>query len=320
MKRTLLSILIIGFLLLSACGAPAAPPAEAPPTPPPAEEPTPITYTLSVSVSPSGAGSVSPSSGQYEEGTQVTLTATAASGYIFDYWNGDASGSVATITITMNSDKSIIAHFADTTPPVISEVDASHITESNITINWVTNEPATSQVEYGETDDYGSTTLLDEELVTSHNVTLTELELKTTYHFRVKSVDEAGNEVLSDDYTFTTKTTKELVLLMLYSGITIGGRVHQLSFGLFNGSSQTITVTKVEIFDEHGEVVFTMSKSDIEETWGGGEVDAGESLSAGISFGSPPPTTEVEDWQVKWYCLDVNGTKFTVEGEYSSLP
>ncbi|MBA7482641.1 hypothetical protein ES705_18294 [subsurface metagenome] len=311
MKRTLLSILVIGILLLGACGAPTAPPVEAPPVP--------TIYTFSVSVSPSGAGSVSPSGSQYEEGTQVTLTATPTSGYTFDYWDGDASGSSATITITMDSDKSIIAHFADTTPPVVLGVDISHITESRAIITWETDELTTSQVEYGRSDAYGSIKTLDGELTASHSVTLTELKPETAYHFRVKSVDEAGNEALSDDHTFTTKTTKELLSPMLYSGITIGGRVHQLSFNLFNGSSQTITVTKVEIFDEHGDVAFTMSKSDIVETWGSGEVDVGQSLSAGISFGIPPSTTEVEDWQVKWYCLDTNGVKFTVEGKYSQI-
>lgn len=116
MKRILLLVLVISVLLLGASGCPStAPSTEAPP----AEEPALTTYTLSVSVSPSGAGSVSPSSGQYEEGTQVTLTATAASGYTFDYWDGAASGSEATITFTMDSDKSIVAHFADTTPPPV---------------------------------------------------------------------------------------------------------------------------------------------------------------------------------------------------------
>ncbi|MBA7574889.1 hypothetical protein ES708_16704 [subsurface metagenome] len=43
MKRILLSILVIGILLLSACGTPSAPTAEAPPTAPPAEQPTPTT-------------------------------------------------------------------------------------------------------------------------------------------------------------------------------------------------------------------------------------------------------------------------------------
>lgn len=69
------------------------------------------TYTLTTNVSPSGANSVSPSGGEYESGVQVTLTASPASGYIFDHWTGDASGATATITITMNSDRSVTAHF-----------------------------------------------------------------------------------------------------------------------------------------------------------------------------------------------------------------
>lgn len=69
------------------------------------------TYTLSVSVSPSGAGSVSPAGGKYESGEQVVLTASPATGYTFDHWWGSASGSSPTITITMDSDKSITANF-----------------------------------------------------------------------------------------------------------------------------------------------------------------------------------------------------------------
>ena len=69
------------------------------------------TYTLSVSVNPPQAGSVSPSSGEYESGVQVTLTATPASGYTFDYWDDAASGSSNTVTITMNSNKTVTAHF-----------------------------------------------------------------------------------------------------------------------------------------------------------------------------------------------------------------
>ena len=112
MKRILLSILVVGNLLLSACGAPAtAPQVEAPVTPPPTEQHAPSTYTLSVSVSPSGAGSVSPPDGQYDEGTQVTLTATAASGYVFDHWSGDVTGASSSVTITMDRDKSVTAHF-----------------------------------------------------------------------------------------------------------------------------------------------------------------------------------------------------------------
>ncbi len=69
------------------------------------------TYTLSVSASPSGTGSISPYGGEYESGAQVTLTASPASGYTFDHWSGSASGTTSTVTITMDSDKSLTANF-----------------------------------------------------------------------------------------------------------------------------------------------------------------------------------------------------------------
>ena len=77
--------------------------------------PTP-TYRLSVSVNPPQAGSVSPSGGEYESGVQITLTATPASGYSFDYWKDPASSSSNTVSsdtviISMNSHKGIIAYF-----------------------------------------------------------------------------------------------------------------------------------------------------------------------------------------------------------------
>ncbi len=80
--------------------------------------PTP-TYTLNVNVNPPQAGSVSPVGGEYESGEQVTLTASPASGYTFDYWEGAVSGSSNTVTVTMNSNKTITARFkvAELEPP-----------------------------------------------------------------------------------------------------------------------------------------------------------------------------------------------------------
>jgi len=93
--------------------------------------PTPIpTYTLSVSVSPSGAGAVSPLGSVYDAGVQVTLTASPASGYIFGYWSGSASDTTPTVTITMDSDKSLTANFETAPPDAISWDEAkNHIGE-----------------------------------------------------------------------------------------------------------------------------------------------------------------------------------------------
>ncbi len=75
-----------------------------------------IQYTLTTSVTGSGSIQLSPAGGLYDEGTQVSATAVAGSGYHFVSWGGDVSGTDATIALTMDADKSIIAAFeADTT-------------------------------------------------------------------------------------------------------------------------------------------------------------------------------------------------------------
>jgi hypothetical protein len=70
-------------------------------------------YTLTVTISPSGKGTVTknPNLTQYPANTVVTLTASAISGWDFDYWGGAASGTNPTVQVTMNADKSVTAYF-----------------------------------------------------------------------------------------------------------------------------------------------------------------------------------------------------------------
>ncbi len=77
---------------------------------------SPIYYTLTVNTQGSGTVSLSPSGGTYESGTVVTLTANPASGWYFDEWSGDKSGSINPTTITMSRDKSVTAHFTENDP------------------------------------------------------------------------------------------------------------------------------------------------------------------------------------------------------------
>jgi len=96
----------------------------------------------------------------------------------------------------------------DEASPEISDVSVSEVTETSAQVTWTTDEESTSYVEYGETDQYGFLEGEDE-LVKSHTVELTSLKSNTTYHFIVKSDDEAGNESLSDDSTFQTLAIEE---------------------------------------------------------------------------------------------------------------
>jgi len=106
-------------------------------------ESTTQTYALTTRVDPPGAGSISPSGGKYESGIQITLTATPTSGYTFDYWAGSASGTSPTVTITMDSDKSLTAHFKSTTSKILFSDDFSD--ESS---GWVTYDESDGRVIY----------------------------------------------------------------------------------------------------------------------------------------------------------------------------
>jgi hypothetical protein len=68
----------------------------------------------------------------------------------------------------------------------------------------MTDKLADSQVDYGSTSSYGSTTMLDPTLVTIHIVTLIGLRNGTTYHYRVKSRDTSGNLAISPDNSFSS--------------------------------------------------------------------------------------------------------------------
>ena len=68
---------------------------------------------LNVTASPAAAGTVtkSPSANYYAPKTAVQLTAKANEGWKFVGWEGDATGSTETISVTMDKEKSVVAKF-----------------------------------------------------------------------------------------------------------------------------------------------------------------------------------------------------------------
>src|SRR3989344_635013 len=100
----------------------------------------------------------------------------------------------------------VIVVTGDTTAPVISAIGAN-TTNTTATITWTTNEPATSQIEYGFTTSYGQSSTLDNTLTTNHSVVLTGLSQNALYNYRVRSKDSSNNEVISTNRTFNTTGT-----------------------------------------------------------------------------------------------------------------
>ena len=141
------------------------------------------------------------------------------------------SDQTATITATLNA-SSRSATLSLIAPSTISGTTASAITASGATITWTTDKAADSQVAYGATPAYGSVSVLDPAMVTSHRINLAGLAPSTLYHYKVVSRDAQGRIAESGDFTFTTSaTTGSQILLQLrsdaseVSGVTNGSIV-----------------------------------------------------------------------------------------------
>jgi glucose/arabinose dehydrogenase/chitodextrinase len=136
----------------------------------------------------------------------------------------------------------------DTTAPTISGRTATSITGSSAQITWTTNEAATSRVEYGLTTSYGSLTTLDATLLTAHSVALTGLASNTTYNYRVRSIDAAGNEAVSANSTFATAAVADTTPPSVPAGLTATAvSATQINLS-WNASTDNVAVTGYQIF------------------------------------------------------------------------
>jgi uncharacterized repeat protein (TIGR02543 family) len=70
-------------------------------------------YTLTTNTVGNGSVTLNPPGGVYNEGTVVTLTANPDTGWKFDNWTGDLTGSTNPDTITMDANKSVTANFSE---------------------------------------------------------------------------------------------------------------------------------------------------------------------------------------------------------------
>jgi len=95
----------------------------------------------------------------------------------------------------------------DTTPPIITNITVTNITDDSATIKWDTDEFADSLVKYGISSGAYTKQEYDELFVKNHSVSLYNLSPGTKYYFVVKSVDLSGNSAESSEYSFTTLGT-----------------------------------------------------------------------------------------------------------------
>jgi hypothetical protein len=82
-------------------------------------------FALSVTLDGSGSVTKNPNQATYTYGTVVQLTAVADTGWAFSSWGGNLSGSTNPASITMNGNKSVIAHFTQNQYTLTVTIDGS---------------------------------------------------------------------------------------------------------------------------------------------------------------------------------------------------
>ena len=189
----------------------------------------------------------------------------------------------------------------DLTAPLISAVTASNVTATGATITWNTDELADSQVEYGPTTNFGSTTPVNPALVQAHSIALSALTPGTTYHVRVHSRDSSGNLATSDAITFTTTapdtTPPSNVVVLTPSAGTVTGSVNVTA-----SASDNVGVTSVQYFLDgialSGEIAaapYTFAWNTATATNGNHSLTAVAKDAAGLTATSPGVAVNVSN-------------------------
>jgi hypothetical protein len=98
-------------------------------------------HILEVTIDGPGSVSKDPDQAAYADGTVVTLTATPAGDNVFDHWEGDATGTDATVQVTMDGDKAVTAYFRGSEALLAVYVDGG---------GDVTVDPDQASYDYGQ--------------------------------------------------------------------------------------------------------------------------------------------------------------------------
>ena len=104
-----------------------------------------------------------------------------------------------------NEGKGGVEDFKTSDAPYISEVNISNITLSSALITWKSTSVAQTNLHYGKDASYGTIeTESSGSGTTNHSIALIKLDTGTTYHFKIRGSDTDGNDLVSDDYSFST--------------------------------------------------------------------------------------------------------------------
>ena len=130
------------------------------------EEPDGEQYNLVITTDGNGSVNLFPAGGIYYEGTTVTLTPVANSGYAFDSWTGTDAGNLVdngngTWSITMNTNKEVMANFVETDEATVTFQEGENGYSGTVDTHIMEDEPDTTHgglesVEWDADDPYNT--------------------------------------------------------------------------------------------------------------------------------------------------------------------
>jgi len=183
-----------------------------------------VPSTSVISYAPAGSPGSSQSNADYVTDHEIQVTDLSEnSPYTVQARSVDQYGNTA-ISGSLN-----ITTPDDSRPPRITnlniEVRSTGVGEAQkaqLIVTWETDEPSTSQIEYGpgiSSDSYPSRTAEDTALTNNHTVIVPELEPAKIYHLRAVSRDRANNAGTSADTTAITGKVQRSVIDIIVSSL-----------------------------------------------------------------------------------------------------
>jgi len=170
-----------------------------------------LTVTASYLVSLSIDGS-----GETEEVVDVVLGPSVSFLRAFPFYTYACSGNDDVVQVTVDAGSAVVERdetnnafqttwFCDQQPPIFTEGPVvSLVTEDSATIEWMTDDPSDTGVQYGATAGGYDAFEHDPADVTGHSITLNGLAPSTVYHYRAQSTDPNGYQSVSDEFFFET--------------------------------------------------------------------------------------------------------------------
>ena len=98
----------------------------------------------------------------------------------------------------------------DTTPPEISNISTSFVTDSSITVIWKTDEPCTGEVDFSVEKKYSESASQIEKPSIWHTVKIDDLKPDTQYYLRLRSKDASGKETSQEIDPIKTQNLVEI--------------------------------------------------------------------------------------------------------------